>query len=119
MLDWGARIGAAARRDNVKASQLENMIAAFESFTDPKASLLGVAAFALRQAERLGSGRTMARLVVRAMEELYNKGCSKEEGRKILGFAKWIFEALREYRGDVERLTIEQVLNEIAKFQER
>ena len=112
LLDWGARIGAAAKSEGVKVSQLENLLASLDSFSDDKASLLGTAAFALRQAERLRSGRKMAKLVGKAMIELCEKGCGKNEARKILGFAKWVYEALGFHKvRDFENLTLEKLLD--------
>ena len=111
LLDWGARIGAAARSEGVRVSQLENLIASLESFSEDKVSLLGTAAFALRQAERLRSGRKMAELVGKAMIELYEKRCGKNEARKILGFAKWVYEALGFHKvKDFENITLEKLL---------
>ncbi len=114
LLDWGARIGAAARSENVKSTQLENLIASLDSLSG-RESLLLTAAFALRQAERLGSGRNTAKLVSKAMLELYRRNAGKDEARKVLGFAKWVYEALREgIRGNLEQLTLEQVLGHLA-----
>ncbi len=113
LLDWGARIGVAARSENVKSTQLENLIVSLDSLSG-RESLLLTAAFALRQAERLGRGRNMARLVSRAMLELYEKGAGKDEARKVLGFAKWVCEALgREARINPEQLTLEQLLRHL------
>ncbi|MCS7105592.1 MAG: hypothetical protein NZ954_08560 [Thermofilaceae archaeon] len=93
LLNWGSRIGLAAKIENVRSSQLENLIASLDVF-ESKEALLITAAFALRQAERLNSGRTMARLVSQAMLDLYEKGGGKEDARRTLGFAKWVYEAL-------------------------
>lgn len=93
LLNWGSRIGLAAKIENVRSSQLENLIASLDVF-ESKEALLITAAFALRQAERLNSGRTMAKLVSQAMLDLYEKGGGKEDARRILGFAKWVYEAL-------------------------
>lgn len=113
LLDWGTRIGAAARSENIRPAQLENLIASLDSFPG-RESLLVVATFALRQAERLGTGRNTARLVSRAMLELYEMGAGKDDARKTLGFAKWVYEALtRGVRGNLEQLTLEQLLKHI------
>ena len=113
LLDWGARIGAAARSEGVKSAQLENLIASLDTVQGREA-LLATAAFALRQAQRLGSGRTTARLVNQALLELYEKGAGKEEARKMLGFAKWVYEALTGFRGRPEQLTLDSLLRQLA-----
>ncbi|UNQ73761.1 hypothetical protein [Infirmifilum sp. NZ] len=115
LLDWGARIGVAARRDGVKASQLENLIASLDS-VEGREALLVTAAYALRQVQRLGVGRTMARLVAQALRELYERDYGKEEARKMLGFAKWVFEAVGMQRvsGDLSQLSLEELLKQLA-----
>jgi len=114
LLDWGARIGAAARNENVKAAQIENLIASLDAI-EGRMALLATGAFALRQAQRLGSGRAMARLVAQAMLDLYEKGGGKEEAKKALGFAKWVYEALpMGFRGRLEQLTLSAILKQMA-----
>ena len=115
ILDWGARIGVFAHNENVKSSQLENLIVSLENFKGREA-LLAAAAFAQRQAQRLGVGRTTARLISQALLELYEKGAGKEEARKMLGFAKWVFEArILPPRGvRPEQLTLESLLKQLA-----
>ncbi|MCC6015144.1 MAG: hypothetical protein LM564_05525 [Desulfurococcaceae archaeon] len=114
LLNWGARIGAAAFVDRVKASQVENIIAALDVIEGREALLL-TALFAQRQARRLGMGENMARLVRQAMLELYDKSLSKEEARKVLGIAKWVFEALQGSgaqlrREQLDKLTLKELL---------
>jgi len=113
LLDWGARIGAAARYEGIKSAQLENLIASLD-VVQGKEALLVTAAYALRQAQRLGAGRMTARLVNQALLELYEKGCGKEEARKMLGFAKWVYEAVPGFRGRLEQLTLESLLRQLA-----
>lgn len=115
VLDWGARIGFAARVENVRPAQLENLLASLDTVEGPEA-LLVTAAFAQRQAERLGTGRTMARLINQAMLELYERGAGKDEARRMLGFAKWIYEALgtRTPRGvRPDQLTLHDLLKQL------
>jgi len=114
LLDWGARIGAAARSEGVRPAQLENLIASLDVVQGEREALLVTAAFALRQAQRLGAGRTTARLVSQALLELYEKGYRKEEARKMLGFAKWVYEAVPGFRGRPEQLTLESLLRQLA-----
>ena len=94
LLNWGARIGTAAFLDGVKASQLENILATLDVFEGREALLL-TALFAQRQARRLRSGESMARVVRQAMLDLYEKNLSKREAREMLGIAKWVYEALQ------------------------
>ena len=112
LLDWGARIGAAARSEGVRSAQLENLIASLD-IVQGREALLVTAAFALRQAQRLGTGRTVARLVNQALLELYEKGYGKEEARKMLGFAKWVYEAISGFKGRPEQLTLENLLKQL------
>jgi len=105
LLDWGARIGVAACMDNVAPSQLENLIASLDSVSG-KEALLATAAFALRQAQRHkrqdqrekkkgGIGERTANLIRQALLDLYGReGADKDHARKMLGFAKWIYEWL-------------------------
>ncbi|MEM3944704.1 MAG: hypothetical protein QXJ21_09795 [Thermofilum sp.] len=115
LLDWGARIGFAARQEGIRPSQLENLIASLD-VVEGRVALLATAAFALRQAERLGTGRMTARIVNKAMLDLYEKNFGKEHARKMLGFAKWVYEALsspvRELRPD--QATLEELLRRLA-----
>ena len=115
ILDWGARIGAAARYEEMRAAQLENLIASLDAIQGREA-LLATAVFALRQAQRLGAGRTTARLVNQALLDLYEKGGGKDEARKMLSFAKWVYEALAVARPRVraEQLTLEELLKHLA-----
>ena len=115
ILDWGARIGVSAQIEGVRASQFENLIISLENFQG-RETLLATAAFAQRQAQRLGVGRVTARLVSQALLELYEKGAGKEEARKMLGFAKWVFEArIPPPRGvRPEQLTLESLLRQLA-----
>jgi hypothetical protein len=114
LLDWGARIGAAARSENLERTQIENIIASLDALQSREA-LLATAAFALRQAQRLHTGRTTARLISQALLDLYEKGAGKDEARKALGFAKWVYEALAAgFRGRPEQLTLESLLRQLA-----
>ncbi len=113
LLNWGTRIGVAARNEGVKAAQMEGLIASLDSI-EGREALLVTAAFALRQAERLGTGRNMAKLVAQAMLEVYEARGGKEEARKLLGFAKWVYEALpRGIRGRPEQLTLSELLKQV------
>ena len=116
LLDWGTRIGVAALRDGVERSQLENLIATLDSVSGREA-LLATAGFALRQARRREKGgekgligRTTANFISQALYNLYVKGADKDHARKMLSFAKWIYEADIRYRDRIEQLTLLQLL---------
>jgi hypothetical protein len=116
LLDWGTKIGVAARGENVRPAQLENLIASLDTVSGREA-LLATAGFALRQAgrrEKRGEegliGRRTADLVSRALVNLYERGAGKDHARKMLGFAKWIYEANIPYRDRAEQLTLLQLL---------
>ncbi|MEM4455081.1 MAG: hypothetical protein QXT28_10245 [Thermofilaceae archaeon] len=115
LLDWGARVGLAARIDGVRSAQLENLIASLDA-VEGRVALLATAAFALRQAERLGTGRTMARIINQAMLDLYEKNANKEDARKMLGFAKWVYEAMSSPPRGLrpEQVTLEELLKRLA-----
>jgi hypothetical protein len=97
VLNLATKIGVQAKIDGVTRAQFENILSSLELVEDSKASLLVTAAFAHRQAARLG-GRRMAELINDAMRKLYDANCGKEDARKLLGFAKWIFESIEEVR---------------------
>jgi hypothetical protein len=114
LLNWGTQIGVAARRENVRPAQLENLIASLDSVSGREA-LLATAIFALRQAQRLGVGRTTANLVSQALVGLYERGAGKDHARKMLGFAKWIYEANITCRDRIEQLTLLQLLKQCSQ----
>jgi hypothetical protein len=129
LLEWGARIGAAARSDrDVERAQMENLIASLDA-VEGREALLVVAAYAQRQAQRLKkeerAGRAMARmagLVAQAMLDLYEKGGGKKEARVMLGFAKWVYEAFPEnfiFRDVPERLKLTDIMKRIAEVARR
>jgi len=94
LLDWGVRIGSQARLAGVEKHQLENLIASLDSVDDPRACLLMTAVFAYRQASRDVIGPSTAVVIRSAMSELYNKSDKpREAARKMLGFAKWVYES--------------------------
>jgi hypothetical protein len=131
LLEWGARIGAAARSDrDVERAQMENLIASLDA-VEGREALLVVAAYAQRQAQRLKkdkkerSGRAMARmarLVTQAMLDLYERGGGKKEARVMLGFAKWVYEAFPEnfvFRDAPEQLKLVDIIKQIAEAARR
>jgi hypothetical protein len=119
LLNWGARIGVAAYSDGVKASQLENILAILDVI-EVREALLLTALFAYRQARRLGTGTTMARMIQQAMLDLYEKNLAKKEAREVLGIAKWVYEALqgsgvRIPRDQLDKLTFHELLKKFTR----
>jgi hypothetical protein len=98
ILDYAARIGVQAKLDGVKSSQLEQLIGSLEAIKDDKLCMLVTASFAYRQAERIGQGYRMARIVAESMDRLYQLGGSREDARKLLGLAKWVYESIANIR---------------------
>ncbi|NHV98446.1 MAG: hypothetical protein HA496_02225 [Thaumarchaeota archaeon] len=96
-LDIATKIGVQAKFDGLTKSQFENLLSSLDYVQDPKASLLVAAAFAYRQTSRLGKGKRTADLVANALERIYREG-GKEDARKLLGLAKWIFEIVEKTR---------------------
>ena len=95
ILDLAVRIGVEAKRDNLPPTQLEHLISSLESVEDDRNSLLVCAVFAHRQANRLGKGYRTARVVAEAMRRLYELNRGREDARKLLGLAKWVFESAK------------------------
>jgi hypothetical protein len=125
LLDWGARIGVAASRrrdvdrdEETAKSQLENLIASLDSVSGREA-LLATAAYALRQARRNRIDHLAANLIRQALIDLYEKGANKDHARKMLDFAKWIYEAKIDYQGRIEQLTLLQLLKQYSQQRQR
>lgn len=98
ILNASARIGVQAAFERMTKAQFENLIASLDFIEDPKASLLVTAAYAHRQAARLGKGRETAKLISNVLNQIYKSNKSREDARKVLGLAKWVFEALENTR---------------------
>jgi hypothetical protein len=121
LLNWGTKIGVAALRDGVERAQLENLIASLDTVSGREA-LLATAAFALRQAQRGEKGyigRTTANYISQALVELYERGAGKDHARKMLDFAKWIYETKIDYQGRIEQLTLLQLLKQHSQQRQR
>jgi hypothetical protein len=116
ILDWGTRIALAASNERVRGSQLENFIASLESVGGREA-LLATAAFALRQGVRLNAKST-GRVVANALLDLYSKGGTKDDARKMLGIAKWVYEASEYFKAgkvDYNTITLEDYLRQATR----
>ncbi len=95
-MDWAARIGSQAKLDGVAKSQIEQLIGSAELL--PAHAPLISAAFASRQAARLGRGQNTAKVVAQAMKWLHGQNKDKAEVRRLLGLAKWVYECLENRR---------------------
>lgn len=102
MLDLAARIGVQAKFEGIAKAQFEGILASLDSIEDPSASLLVTAAFAHRQASRL-RGRETAKLINASLAELHRAGGRKEDARRLLGLAKWVYEAVEPIRLPLRR----------------
>jgi hypothetical protein len=95
ILDWGTRIALAASSE----------------------ALLATAAFALRQGVRLNAKST-GRVVANALLDLYSKGGTKDDARKMLGIAKWVYEASEYFKAgkvDYNTITLEDYLRQATR----
>lgn len=99
----------------MEKTQFENILASLELSNNDRLSLLYAAAYAHRQAAREHIGRETAKLISEALRTLYNSGRGKEEARKLIGLARWVFEASKNKylpikREEVKNLTFEKLL---------
>lgn len=119
LLNWGARIGAAAYLEYVKSSQLENLLATLDVIESREALLL-IALFAQRQARRSRIGNLTAGIIRQAMLDLYEKNLTKRDAREVLGIAKWVHEALQGSnvklaREQLSKLTLHELLEKLTR----
>jgi hypothetical protein len=109
LLEWGARIGAVARSECAPPFFFTHIIASLDAITGREAlCFTGVAA--ARFAERYYCSQRTAKQVAQAMLGIYEGGGGKEEARRVLGFARWVYEALRRPVPHAETVTILDVL---------
>ncbi|MEM2169769.1 MAG: hypothetical protein QXQ20_08430 [Candidatus Nezhaarchaeales archaeon] len=122
ILDLAARIAVQARIDGVERSQMENLLASVETSSDPKMSPYFVTLYAYSRVGRKEMGEKTAALIHEAMNKLYEAGCEREEVRKLLGLAKWVYESfeekeLKEEKEGKEELTkvLREIINDVLK----
>jgi len=107
ILNLGAKIGHALHIDNVKLAQVNKLLEILESEKDPKTAITILILYAFRQKSRKPGeasyiGPRAVQEISNAMLGLLNQNPkNKDEARKILGVAKWVYEALKEYRRGV------------------
>ena len=124
ILDFGTQIGVLMateknkkQTEKTKKHQIEQIIASLENTKDPRLSLLLTAAFALRQAKRELIDKKAADHISFVMKTLHEKNCTREEARKVLGTAKWVYEIMEGSSKRFERpekLTLEDFIKEIS-----
>jgi len=118
LLNWGTQIGVLMAIENVEKHQIEQIIASLENTKDPKLSLLLTATFARRQAARRLIGKKTADHISSVMKKLHEKNCTREEARKVLGMAKWVYEIMEgrpERFEELEKLTLEDFIKKITR----
>ena len=123
IFDWGTQIGVLMATEKIEREkkaekhQVEQIIASLENTKDPMLSLLVTALFAQRQATRKLIGRKTADHISFVMKTLYEKNRTREEARKILGMAKWVYEIMEE-RPEIfeepKKLTLEDFIKKIS-----
>jgi len=95
LLDYAARIGINAVREGIEKSQIEQLVATLEEeIEDQQLIILIPAAFAHRQVNRGKFRKRTAKWISKAMEYLYNSNCGKEEARRLLNLAKWVYQGI-------------------------
>ncbi|MEM0011418.1 MAG: hypothetical protein QXT84_06985 [Candidatus Bathyarchaeia archaeon] len=138
ILDLAAKIAVQARLDpKIDKSQIENLIASLEGASDPENSPIITAIYAHRQAGRNEIGYETAKLISETMCKLYSLRYKKDDARRLLVLAKWIYESFdvfgkeekdKEKReriirekireklsGNIKELTIQDVLRILSK----
>jgi hypothetical protein len=113
VLDWGAKIGAVARSEFAPAFFFTHVIASLDEFSS-RETVCFTAIAARRFAERYCCCYQTAEVVAQAMYDIYEKGGGKEDARRLLGFAKWVYEALRRPVPRAESATLLDVLRCLA-----
>jgi hypothetical protein len=117
LMNWAARIGSQAKLDGIAKSQIEQLIGSAELI--PEHAPLITAAFAHRQAERLKKGHNTARVISQAMKWLYQEKRDKNEVRKLLGLAKWVFECVENQYIREQFKTFEDLVKSLAEEKRR
>jgi hypothetical protein len=128
LLDWGTQIGAIAQGERVRKRemekrgmekhQLESIIASLDSIADERSCLLLTAAFVGRQRSREQVGPDTAGVIINILSDLYKKEGNRDDARKLLGIAKWVYEAAESL--PPERLksvrTLEEFVRVLSEF---
>lgn len=116
ILNAGIRIGVALHSEEVSSAQVNKLLEILESEKEPKTAITLLAIYVQRQKARRRKGQreetekgyigeASAREITRILLRLLNTNIeNKDEVRKILGTAKWVYEALEGYRGDPRAL---------------
>ncbi|MDW8063991.1 MAG: hypothetical protein RMI43_07455, partial [Candidatus Caldarchaeum sp.] len=113
-LDMAARIGAWMKHENVDPSQVNKLLEILESTPETEEAITLVALHAWRQVKRGYFGRTAARELTKALQELKKTTKRKEEFRKLLATSKWVYEALQRVNAN-EITKMEHVLKFLAE----
>ncbi|MEM4618790.1 MAG: hypothetical protein QW607_01095 [Desulfurococcaceae archaeon] len=101
ILDLAAKIAVRARLDlKIDKSQIENLIASLEGASDSENSPIITAIYAYRQAGRNEIEYETAKLISETMCKLYSLHYKKDDARRLLVLAKWIYESFDVFGGD-------------------
>ncbi|MEM2910432.1 MAG: hypothetical protein QXO01_05150 [Nitrososphaerota archaeon] len=109
----GVKVGVRLKVDGVQSTQVNKLLELLNSESDERLAVTLVAIFAHRQANRGYLRISSAKELSDAMKQILEcKECSgvRNEARKVLGIAKWVYEAL-------ERTTVPpEKIKEISDF---
>jgi hypothetical protein len=117
LLDWSTQIGVTAQREKVEKHQLESIIASLDSIMDERSCLLLTAAFVRRQRCRDLIKPDTEKAIVNVLFELYKRGGNRDDARKLLGIAKWIYKAAENLPPERLRVkTLEEFIRILSEF---
>lgn len=102
LTELGVRLGVRFRVDGVESAQVNKLLELLNAERDERLALVLVSLFSYRQASRSRGYMkiTTAREISNAMGEILasKKSELRAEARRVLGVAKWVYEALENKR---------------------
>ncbi|MCS7146530.1 MAG: hypothetical protein NZ938_07635 [Aigarchaeota archaeon] len=107
LIKLGVKIGANLKADNVEAAQVNKLLELLNSEEDERTAVALVAIFAHRQANRGYMRQGSAREISMAMRQILAMGDGnklKENARRVLGTAKWVYESLGRVKQPPDRI---------------
>ncbi|MEM2056718.1 MAG: hypothetical protein QXO76_00480 [Thermoproteota archaeon] len=104
--ELGVKLGVRFRVDGVQPSQINKLLELLNAESDERLALVLVSLFSHRQASRGYMKQSSAREVSNAMQEVLvsRKSDLRSEARRVLGIAKWVYEALERKRIPPDRV---------------
>lgn len=105
LTELGVKLGVRWKVDGVQSTQINKLLELLNSESDERLALVLVSLFSHKQASRNIIRQSSAREISNAMQEILasKKSNLKAEARKVLGVAKWVYEALERKRIPPER----------------